>query len=198
MSSDNNPLSNGTILVPLDVSSINDNNLAYAAELCENQNRSLAVVHAVHEPADNPGLYRSLESGDRPLPMDMIAEKICRRILEKAQRQSPHLTSLVSARLRIVVGQPAQRIAEVAEQAGATLIVMSSSRRNGLRRLLDGTSIPDAVAKKTNIPVLKLELLNEQQAAEKPQHNPIRTRYRARIKGEPIHHAGIAQLTGTA
>lgn len=163
------PVSGGVILVPLDLASPNINTLAYAAELCEDKGHQMVVMHAVHEPADHPGLYQKLEPSRQLLPAELRAERICRRVLSEAQQQFPDADSLASAKLRIVVGLPAQRITEVAVQVGATLILMTSAERRGLNKLLNG-SIADSVAGKTSIPVLRLHRMDNRFIAKKSHH----------------------------
>ena len=159
MSSDVNPASGGTILVPLDLAMSNSNTLAYAAELCKNGGHQMVIMHAVHEPADHPGLYQELEPSRQLIPAELRAERICNRVLREAQQQFPHAAALARAKLRVVAGLPAQRIVEVAGQVDATLIVMTSAERRGLSKLLHG-SVTASVAGKTSIPVLRLHRMD--------------------------------------
>jgi len=137
----------------------NNNTLAYAAELCKNGGHQMVIMHAVHEPADHPGLYQELEPSRQLLPAELRAEKICNRVLREAQQKFPGAAALACAKLLIVVGLPAQRIVEVADQVHATLIVMTSAERRGLSKLLHG-SVTDSVAGKTSIPVLRLHRMD--------------------------------------
>jgi len=194
MSSDINATPESIILVPLDVASSNSNTLAYASELCENSGHQLVVMHAVHEPADHPGLYQELEPSQQLLPAELRAERICNRVLRKAQQQFPDATALASAKLRIVVGLPAQRIVEVAGQVGATLIVMTSAERRGLSRLLHG-SIADSVAGKTSIPVLRLHRMDTRFVASSSHRAAVTALNPEGTKGtSSAHKPGISHL----
>lgn len=197
MSDDTTCLPSSTVLVPVDVSSTEQNTLAYAAELCEGGKGELLLVHAVHEPADRPGMYRQLEPSDQLLPMEFIAEKLCRRLLAEAQQQFPQFPCLSGARLRIVVGQPAQRIAEVAEQVGASIIVMSSHRPKGLTRQLLG-SIPEGVIKRTRIPVLRLERADSRADSARRSHVASGAAGPVKSNEGPMDQTGMAHLSGAA
>ena len=183
----------GIILVPLDVASSNSNTLAYAAELCENGGHQMLVMHAVHEPADQPGLYQILEPSQQLLPAELRAEKICRRLLSEAQQQFPDAAALASARLRIVVGLPAQRIAEIADQVDVSLIVMTSTNRRGLSKLLHG-SISDSVANRTSIPVLRLHRMDSRFVANKPHQGTVTSLNPEGTKGKSSEKTGISHL----
>ena len=174
MSSDMNSPPKGIILVPMDVASSNTNSLTYAAELCENRGLQMLIVHAVHEPAESPGLYQQLEPSEQLLPAQLRAERICKRLLGEVQRQFPQLRSLASAQLRIVVGLPAQRIVEVANQADASLIVMTGTKRQGWSRLLN-ESIADSVSRKTRIPVLRLDRMDSRSVNSESRQTQGRT-----------------------
>ncbi len=193
MSSNINSASEGIILVPLDVASSSSNTLAYAAELCENGGYQMVVMHSVHEPADRPGLYRELEPGGQLLPSELRAERICKRVLGEAKQQFPDAAALASAKLRIVVGLPAQRIAEVADQLGASLIVMTGTRRRGLSKLLHG-SIADSVAGRTSIPVIRLHRMDTRFLACKPHQAAITALGTEGTKGTSSPKPGISHL----
>ena len=185
--------SEGIILVPLDVASSNSNTLAYAAELCENGGHQMVVMHAVHEPADHPGLYQKLEPSNQLLPAELRAERICRRLLIEAQQRFPDSAALASAKLRIVVGLPAQRITEVADQVGASLIVMTSTKRRGLSNLLHG-SIADSVAGRISIPVLRLHRMDTRSLACKPHQATVTALSPEGTKGTSSREPGISHL----
>jgi len=193
MSSDINSASEGIILVPLDVASSNSNTLAYAAELCEKGGHQMVVMHAVHEPADRPGLYRELEPNQQLLPAALRAERICNRVLREAQQQFPDAAALACAKLRIVVGLPAQRIAEVAGVVDASLIVMTSTKRKGLSKLLNGT-IADSVAGRTSIPVLRLDRMDTRFVISKSHQAAVTALSPEGAKGTPSRKPGISHL----
>lgn len=193
MSSDINSTPESVILVPLDVASSNSNALAYAAELCKNGGHQMVVMHAVHEPADHPGLYQELEPSQQLLPAELRAERICKRVLSEAQQQFPDAAALACAKLRIVVGLPAQRIAEVADQVGASLIVMTSTKRRGLSKILHG-SIADSVAGRTSIPVLRLHHMDTRFVADNSQHTAVTTLNPEGTKDTSTLKPGISHL----
>jgi len=188
-----NATSGGIVLVPLDVASSNSNTLAYAAELCENGGHQMLIMHAVHEPADHPGLYQKLEPSQQLLPAELRAERICRRLLSEAQRQFPDTAALAFAKLRIVVGLPAQRIAEIADQVDASLIVMTSTNRRGLNKLLRG-SVADSVAGRTSIPVLRLHRMDSRFVAIKPHQGTVTALNPEGTKSKSSEKTGISHL----
>lgn len=65
----------------------------------------------------------------------------------------------VAVEARLVVGDPAAAIVDLARQAGANLIVIGSHGRTGLRRLLMG-SVAEHVVRKAACPVLTVKTPN--------------------------------------
>ena len=193
MSRDIDSTPESVILVPLDVASSNNNTLAYAAELCENGGHQMIVMHAVHEPADHPVLYQELEPSHQLLPAKLRAERICKRLLSEAKQQFPNAAALACAKLRIVVGLPAQRIVEIADQVGASLIVMTSTKRRGLNKILHG-SIADSVVGRTSIPVLRLHHMDTRFVANNLQHTTVTTLNPEGTKGISTLKPGISHL----
>lgn len=92
--------------------------------------------------------------GTVPLPEPVTPqepEKLARRQLEQARR------SLASRKLEteylVELGDPAERLLEVADQRDADLIVVGSRERGFLERLL-GRSVDEAVARRSERDVL--------------------------------------------
>lgn len=143
----------GTVMVPISVSSGEIDALLCGARIADEMECPLLLLHAVHEPANQPGLYRHIEPTDMHIPLDDVAGSICQRHLEELRNSHPHLSSLNRASLLIVPGLPSTRIVEVAKQESVSLIVMKGRMHSTLDRLLHG-SISESVKKHAPCPVL--------------------------------------------
>ncbi len=114
-------------------------------------------------------------------------------MLSEAQQRFPDAAALAFAKLRIVVGLPAQRIAEIADQVDVSLIVMTSTKRRGLSKLLR-ESIADSVAGRTSIPVLRLHRMDSRFVANKPHQGTVTALNPEGTKGKSSEKTGISHL----
>ena len=159
-----------SIVVGYDGSEAAERALGRAAEVAEAFSAGLVVV-SVSElasvAATAPGLQPTPElvppaaagplvsGGTVPLPGPEsplpAPEELARRQLERArislEGRQPETEYVVD------VGDPAERLLEVAEQRGADLIVVGSRERGFLERLL-GRSVDEAVARRSERDVL--------------------------------------------
>ena len=114
-------------------------------------------------------------------------------MLSEAQQRFPDAAALACAILRIVVGLPAHRIAEVADQLRASLIVMTSAKRRGLSKLLNGT-IADSVAGRTSIPVLRLHRMDTRFVIPNSHQAAVTALSPEGTKGTSSRKPGISHL----
>ena len=160
------PVLAGSIMVPISVEnkSYDTDAMYYGAQLADKTGRNLFIVHAVHEPGDNPGLYRRLDPQGIQYPMSDLALNICKRRIETLQAEHPEFKSLQNPILCIVRGLPASRIVQIAEKWQICCIVMCKSRRGELLGKLSHSSITDSVTARTSCPVLQIDSMSSKDA----------------------------------
>ena len=143
------------ILVAVDFSSHSEAALVWAADAARCFAAPLIVLHVVHDPASAPGYYvQPDEAGDdAPLRVQQdVAQDMLDQFIREAAARRPDLIDPGALRTRLVVGLPANRILEVAEQEGARLIVVGSQGRTGLSHVLLGSKAA-RVAQLSHVPV---------------------------------------------
>jgi nucleotide-binding universal stress UspA family protein len=72
--------------------------------------------------------------------------------MDTLREQYPDNECLANAELMVISGIPATRIAEIARRTGAVKIIMGSSTRGNLSKLITG-SISDSVIRHSPVPV---------------------------------------------
>lgn len=161
-----------TIVVAYDGSEEADRALARAADLCSAFSAQLAVVSLSASPhipvavsAFEPAAVLvppaaagpSATAGAVPLPELQpeptlpTAEELAQRLLEQARLSLAGRR--VDAEYLVEVGDPVERLLDVADQRDADLIVIGSRERGFIERLL-GRSIDESVARRANRDVL--------------------------------------------
>ena len=158
------------ILVPVDFSAHSAEALEKAAHIAAPIDALLIVMHvasaelAVHDLAGRLG---KLGADVRRLGTEEI-QAACERVIESVigpQREQDYeaLQALLPDRLahhpvelRVVFGQPFQRIVEMAVEEGAGLIVMGTHGRTGLERVAVG-SVAERVIRLAPCPVLTVK-----------------------------------------
>jgi nucleotide-binding universal stress UspA family protein len=132
------------ILVPTDFSQASEEALRWATSLARDTGAVLTIAH-VEEP---PMAY----AGELPLVPDEETREELRRSLAGTLPGD----ATVSFEHKLLVGDPAAAIVDLAERENADLIVMGSHGRKGLTRLLMG-SVAEAVVRKAKCPVLTVK-----------------------------------------
>jgi len=133
------------IIFPTDFSEASNHALRWATSLARDSGAALVVVH-VEEP---PMAYGG---GEMYYPVEEPNRDELRRSLAQVQPTDP----MVPCIHKLLVGEPADAIAKIAETEGADLIVMGTHGRTGLTRLLMG-SVAEAVVRKARCPVLTVK-----------------------------------------
>jgi universal stress protein A len=143
------------ILFPTDFSSCGDAALAYATALARDMGSTILIVHVEEPPMAYGGgeMYYGVAEPD----YDEL-----KRMLERVTPSDP----AVPCERRLVTGEPARAIVDLATEENVDLIVMGTHGRTGLRRLLMG-SIAEAVVRWAPCPVLTVKQPHE--PAKKPQ-----------------------------
>ena len=150
-------MSERKILFPTDFSHTGDSALELATTLARERGAKLLIVH-VEEP---PAAYGA---GEMYYGMpDPVTEDL-RKMLEQVGPPDPQ----VPCERRLITGDPATAIANLAQEEGVELIVMGTHGRTGLMRLLMG-SVAEAVVRHAPCPVLTLR----QPSAPESQPTPM-------------------------
>lgn len=140
------------VLVPVDFSAHSKAALACAIDLARCLGQPLLVLHVVHDPGTMPGYYsRALKKKQLHRIEDGAAEML-EEFLGGFEKHHPEIKKLTEFRSLLVKGLPSHRILEVAEQQGASMIVLGSKGLTGLKRLLIG-SVAEHVVNLARIPV---------------------------------------------
>ena len=130
------------ILVPVDFSAYSEAALIKACELADCSRQPVIVLHVVHDPADMPGYYaRVTKTKKLARIQDLAAEAFMRKMIARY----PEVKLLRKAETMLVIGIPVTRILEIAEKIGATMIVMGSQGRTGMRLMLLGSKSEQVV-----------------------------------------------------
>ena len=130
-----------TIIFPTDFSSSSDAALAHATALARDMKAKLLIVHVGEPPTTYGGgemYYGILE----PNPTELL------RMLHAVHPEDP----VVACEHRLLSGDPAGAITELAQKENADLIVMGTHGRTGFVRLLMG-SVAEAVVRRAPCPV---------------------------------------------
>ena len=145
-----------TIIFPTDLSSSSDAALAHATSLARDMRAKLLIVH-VEEPPMAYGPSGEMYYGiPAPNPAELL------RMLHAVRPEDPE----VAFEHRLLPGDPAGAITELARKENADLIVMGTHGRTGLVRLLMG-SVAEAVVRRAKCPVFifKLQATNSNASA---------------------------------
>ncbi len=142
----------GPVLVAVDFSEDSGRALAWAARQAELEDAPLLILHVVHDPAASPGFYQKPDK-NWLRPLSQVAQDMMDDFLANAKAEHRDLPALASAAVRLVPGLPGGRIAEVAAETGADLVVVGSRGRTGLRSILLG-SVAQRVAQICAAPVV--------------------------------------------
>lgn len=127
------------VLVAVDLSEESKAALIWGCDYAARIGAPLEILHVIHDPADAPGRYRA-DNGDPLEPMTEVAERKLAVLLDRVDSGHPDQPSLGAARTYCMSGLPAATILQVAEANGACHLVLGGRRRNGLARLLHGST----------------------------------------------------------
>lgn len=148
-----NPLvTHAPVLGAVDFSEDSELAVVWAARQAGLLRVPLVILHVVHDPAASPGYYHK-PGEDYLRPMVDVAEDMMEEFLQKVKEKNPDLPALAAANARLVSGLPAGRIAEIAKETGASLVVVGSRGRTGMQSILLG-SVAERVAQISPVPVV--------------------------------------------
>ena len=151
------------VLVAVDFSEDSRAALLWASAFTARVGGRLVVLHVVHDPANQPGYYRTI--GMKPLQtMEQAAESMLDDFVAQLSSEHPGLAVLHSAEKKLLTGLPPGRIAEAAELLHAKLIVIGSRGMTGLPHLLQG-SVSERVVELADGPVVVIKAEEHQRLA---------------------------------
>lgn len=129
------------ILYPTDFSTCSDAGLEHATSLAKDKNATLLIVHVEEPPMAYGGgeMYYGIPEPDTDALKTM---------LQKVVPTDPN----VPYEHRLVVGDPAEAVVNLAVEEDVSLIVMGTHGRTGLSRLLMG-SVAEAIVRRAPCPV---------------------------------------------
>jgi len=142
------------ILVPVDVAEVRWRGLRLAMRLAQINGAEILLLTVVDDRFPYPDIF-SLHMPDADYYRH-VRERAC-RVLEEAAREAPEG---VTVRPVVSRGKPARVIAEVAEEEGVDLIVMTSHATRGLEHAILG-SVTDRVLHTAPCPVLVIPIRGE-------------------------------------
>lgn len=134
-----------TILFPTDFSTCGDAALEYATSLATSLGAKLLIVHAEEHPLAYGGgemYYGTLEPDTEAL----------RKMLYEVKPHDP----AVPFEHRMLLGEPASAIVELAERERIDMIVIGTHGRSGLMRLLMG-SVAEQIVRSAPCPVVTVK-----------------------------------------
>ena len=129
------------VLVAVDLMPDSEKPVLWACRHAQTLGVPVCVVHAIHEPISSPGFYNgSKGSISVPVPLRVAARRMMNSFLDRMRTAYPDLLPLHTADNILVSGLPQVRIVEVARNKDAQLLVIGHRKRNGLQKLLDGST----------------------------------------------------------
>lgn len=138
-----------TYLVPVDFSKTSETALNYAIRLARENKMKLQLLHAIPPP---PAVSMADETGQFLQDYYNFTEKDALKRLKKlAQRE--YLRSVGQRPVILKRGDPAHVIADQAKKSRASMIIMGSHGRSGLKRLMLG-SVAERTLRYAECPVL--------------------------------------------
>lgn len=136
----------GVIVYPTDFSVLSEATLEVAVAVARETGGRLLITHVKHDVLPN-----RLEPGPIGVPQD-VDELPLARMLEEIRPSDPQ----VPFEHRLLSGDPAEQILQLAARERADLIVMSTHGRTGLSRALLG-SVAEVVVRRASCPVLTVK-----------------------------------------
>ena len=126
----------GTILVPTDFSATGDEAIAVAFQLALEQASRVILVHIVEGFAVPNPLYAHYSTTLSPHEHARIEEEVSTALADRVPVQHRETLAWETA---VATGDAAVEVARIAQETGASLIVMASHGRTGLKRLRLGS-----------------------------------------------------------
>ncbi len=133
------------ILVPVDFSAHSLVALLKACELADCTRQPVIILHVVHDPAEMPGYYSLVTKKKKIAHIEDLAQEAFDTFIQDAIEQNPDVKLLQEAQTRLVVGLPVNRILEMIEITKASMVVMGSHGRTGMKHIMLGSKAEQVV-----------------------------------------------------
>lgn len=143
------PIQIRRILVPTDFSAPSKQAIAYAFELAQTLGAALVLLHVIEELPSYVGFLPPEET------IKAMEELAGRARLDLAQMAAQAQDGKVEVTCQAVVGVPAPKIIEVAQEMKANMIVIATHGRTGFRHFVMG-SVAEHVVRTAPCPVLTI------------------------------------------
>jgi nucleotide-binding universal stress UspA family protein len=145
------------ILVPVDFSAHSKAALLKACDLSECTGDPLLVLHVVHDPAEMPGYYGQVTKKKKLVRIEDLARESFNEFMKATVAEHPDVKRLKKVEQMLVVGLPVSRIMEVAKKRNASMVVMGSQGRTGLKHVFLGSKA-EQVVRLCPVPVLIVKM----------------------------------------
>ncbi len=136
---------NEPILVPVDFSDYSRAALLHASELSVCTGQPIVVLHVVHDPAEMPGYYSRVTKKKKIAYIQDLAREAFDQFISETLAQYPNVEPLQRAETRLVIGLPVNRILEMINKSGASMVVMGSHGRTGMQHIMLGSKAEQIV-----------------------------------------------------
>ena len=133
------------ILVPVDFSGHSLAALLKACELSDCTKQPVIILHVVHDPAEMPGYYSLVTKKKKIAHIDDLAQEAFDLFMQDAIEQNPDNKLLQDAQTMLVVGLPVNRILEMIDITKASMVVMGSQGRTGMKHIMLGSKAEQVV-----------------------------------------------------
>lgn len=133
------------ILVPVDFSEHSEAAVLKACEFAECSKQPIVVLHVVHDPGDMPSYYSRIAKKKQLVRVEDIAEEMFMEFIAAIKKKNPDNKSLKKITTLMVKGIPVTRILQVIEKVNASMVVMGSLGRTGLKHVFVGSKAEQIV-----------------------------------------------------
>jgi nucleotide-binding universal stress UspA family protein len=133
------------ILVPVDFSEHSERALVKACEFAECSKQPIVVLHVVHDPGDMPSYYSRIANKKQLVRVEDIADEMFMQFIAALKKKHSNNKTLNKVNTMMVKGIPVTRILQVIEKIDASMVVMGSLGRTGLKHVFLGSKAEQVV-----------------------------------------------------
>jgi nucleotide-binding universal stress UspA family protein len=133
------------ILVPVDFSEHSETAVLKACELAECSKQPIVVLHVVHDPGDMPSYYTRIAKKKQLVRVEDIADEMFMEFIASIKKKYPDVKPLKKIKTMMVKGIPVTRILQVIEKLDASMVIMGSLGRTGLKHVFIGSKAEQIV-----------------------------------------------------
>jgi nucleotide-binding universal stress UspA family protein len=133
------------ILVPVDFSEHSERALLKACEFAECGKQPIVVLHVVHDPGGMPSYYSRIAKKKQLVRVEDIADEMFMQFIAALKKKHPDNKTLNKVNTMMVKGIPVTRILQVIDKVDASMVVMGSLGRTGLKHVFLGSKAEQVV-----------------------------------------------------